>query len=105
MPEMISKVAVYGDMLAVSTECMNRMQMALEEACIQVIYPQLKPGNLIHVQLESTYESENIKIVISYDGERIDCLGAIDPISLKMLNYASESIEEEGNTLKLSIKK
>ena len=105
MPEMISKVAVYGDMLAVSTECMNRMQMALEEACIQVIYPQLKPGNQIHVQLESTYESENIKIVISYDGEKIDCLKAIDPISQKMLNYASESIEEEGNTLKLSIKK
>ena len=105
MPEIISSIASFGDMLSLSGKCVNHMQMAVEEICIQTLLPHMKDGQKIRIQAESAEEDEDVRFRIEYDGEKLEILQIMDPLVQKIMGLAADDLREDGNTVFARIRK
>lgn len=73
-----------------------RIQIVLEELCVQTILPQLDNNDVnIKIILEYSEETNMIDVFVSYNGDRFNPLSSANEISLKLIKNATSKTDYE----------
>lgn len=91
--EVESHLEEYCRRHAIPAKLANRLRVAFEELCVQVVIPLLPEHFSLRFTLEYAAETNKALVQVRYDGDRLDPRDAGDDLALLLVEGLAENLE------------